>query len=509
MHKFLQAQNGTARVTILVSVIVLASIWAISLYSNFALEDGMQNTLSEAQLSTATIIAAQVNDELEHRLNVLTAMAGQLKTGTTRDAAQTQAFLSARPMIQEEFNSGVFVVDVHGTAIADFPVIPGRVGTNYMDREAVSLPLREGRHVIGKPSMGKALKAPVFSIVVPIQDERGEITGAVVGTINLGLPNFLDKLSKSSYGKSGGYMLVAPQYRLIVTASDKSRVMEVLPPAGLLPARERLMADGDVTEIFINSRGVELLASGASVPASGWRVIVSVPTSEALASVSKLQQHVLLAAMIASVLSCTTTWWLLKSQRAAELALYDPLTHLANRRLLMDRLGQTMANSQRGATHFALMVLDLDNFKPLNDRHGHLAGDLLLVEAANRLKQSVRDIDTVARFGGDEFVVVLGELDANQTSATSQAHALAEKIRMALAEPYLLKITEGSYAQTVVEHRCTVSIGVAIGMGHTLSQDRILKSADSSMYLAKEAGRNQVKMARQLQLQADAADTGS
>ena len=98
------------------------------------------------------------------------------------------------------------------------------------------------------------------------------------------------------------------------------------------------------------------------------------------------------------------------------LAFYDPLTHLPNRRLLNDRLIQTMAASKRGGFYCALMFLDLDNFKPLNDIHGHRAGDLLLIEVANRLRSCVREIDTVARFGGDEFVVILSDLNTNKVT---------------------------------------------------------------------------------------------
>jgi diguanylate cyclase (GGDEF)-like protein len=159
-----------------------------------------------------------------------------------------------------------------------------------------------------------------------------------------------------------------------------------------------------------------------------------------------------------------------------------------------------MAYSLRRSTNFAVMVLDLDNLTPLNDKHGHFAGDALLIETANRLKQSVRDVDTVARFGGDEFVVVLGELDADYEVATSQANALAEKIRTALAEPYLLSVTKGSkdHSSVSVAHRCTASVGVSIGMGHQLAMNEVLKRADGAMYRAKEAGRNQVKIAERL-----------
>jgi len=174
------------------------------------------------------------------------------------------------------------------------------------------------------------------------------------------------------------------------------------------------------------------------------------------------------------------------------LAFYDALTQLPNRRLLNDRLEQTMAASKRSAHYGALMFLDLDNFKPLNDTHGHVVGDLLLIEVAHRLTGCVREVDTVARFGGDEFVVMLGELDADQAESTAQAGIVAEKIRTTLAEPYLLACKQDSNVEAIIEHHCASSIGVALFINHEASPEDVIKWADMAMYQAKEAGRNRI-----------------
>ncbi|MBU4018418.1 bifunctional diguanylate cyclase/phosphodiesterase [Rhodoferax sp.] len=176
-----------------------------------------------------------------------------------------------------------------------------------------------------------------------------------------------------------------------------------------------------------------------------------------------------------------------------QLAFYDPLTQLPNRRLLNDRLGQAMIASKRSARYSALLFLDLDNFKALNDVRGHAAGDLLLNEASERLKRCVRAMDTVARFGGDEFVVVLNELDVNKTESTERAKQVAEKIRVALGAPYLLTLKQPGKAPDRVEHHCTASIGVVLFINHEASQEDLLKWADAAMYQAKDAGRNRVQ----------------
>jgi diguanylate cyclase (GGDEF)-like protein/PAS domain S-box-containing protein len=179
--------------------------------------------------------------------------------------------------------------------------------------------------------------------------------------------------------------------------------------------------------------------------------------------------------------------------RMEQLASHDDLTQLPNRRLLSDRLHQAMAASARRAAYAALIFVDLDNFKLLNDTHGHQFGDSLLIEAANRLKNCVREIDTVARFGGDEYVVVISELDAAYTKSRSLAETVAEKIRAALAQPYLLKIGLPGSAPIAIEHQCSASIGVVLFIDHQATQDDILKRADAAMYEAKVAGRNSIR----------------
>lgn len=176
-----------------------------------------------------------------------------------------------------------------------------------------------------------------------------------------------------------------------------------------------------------------------------------------------------------------------------KLAFYDVLTELPNRRLLNDRLKQALTASNRKGLYGALLFLDLDNFKPLNDQHGHEYGDLLLKEAARRLRSCVRKVDTVARFGGDEFVVVLSELVADKTASATQASMVAEKIRSALAAPYLLSIRNEDSVEASVEHHCTSSIGAVLFRDQESSVSDILKWADMAMYQAKAAGRNTVK----------------
>lgn len=180
-------------------------------------------------------------------------------------------------------------------------------------------------------------------------------------------------------------------------------------------------------------------------------------------------------------------------EQVHQMAFHDPLTRLPNRRLFIDRLSQIMAASSRSACFGALMFIDLDDFKPLNDAYGHDVGDLLLIQVAERLKCSVREMDSVARFGGDEFVVMLGQLDIDEAESIAQAENIAEKLRVALSEPYALNTGHVGDFDMAFEYCCTASIGITLIKPQEATQGGILKRADMAMYRAKHAGGNQIR----------------
>ncbi|WP_200179004.1 bifunctional diguanylate cyclase/phosphodiesterase [Ectothiorhodospira mobilis] len=166
------------------------------------------------------------------------------------------------------------------------------------------------------------------------------------------------------------------------------------------------------------------------------------------------------------------------------LAFFDPLTHLPNRRLLMDRLEQALTTAARTRHHGALLFIDLDHFKVLNDTLGHDQGDSLLIQVAERIRGCVRDVDSVARLGGDEFVVMLPDLGAERGTAATRAEGVAEKILAALKVPYLL---------CGREHHTTASIGITLLEARGMRVDEVMKRADLAMYQSKAAGRNTLR----------------
>ncbi|NCS59970.1 MAG: diguanylate cyclase, partial [Rhodoferax sp.] len=168
-----------------------------------------------------------------------------------------------------------------------------------------------------------------------------------------------------------------------------------------------------------------------------------------------------------------------------KLAFFDPLTNLPNRRLLLDRLQQMCAACDRNSQLAAVLFIDLDRFKLLNDTHGHDQGDELLIQVAQRLQACVREVDTVARLGGDEFVVALAQLGDAPAQAQASAMRVAQKILQTLSEPFVLNAVTWSLSG---------SIGVAMISDAKTVPEEVLKHADEAMYAAKAAGRHAVQV---------------
>ena len=180
-------------------------------------------------------------------------------------------------------------------------------------------------------------------------------------------------------------------------------------------------------------------------------------------------------------------------QTIRQMAFYDPLTQLANRRLLVDRLEHAIASCKRNLNYGALLLLDLDHFKPLNDRFGHDVGDQLLLDLGKRLKSLVREEDTVARLGGDEFVVLLVDLDKDIENANIQAEQVANKIKDSISQPYQLEINREQTVSSYFSYDLTVSIGISLFKDAESNGEKILKQADVAMYQAKHDGRNSIR----------------
>ncbi len=198
-----------------------------------------------------------------------------------------------------------------------------------MDSDAIVAALKSDHPVIGQPIMGKRLKAPVFHMAVPIHDVQGRMIGVLAGVTHLSEQNFLDRITASSFGKTGGYLLVDTKSRRVITATDKHRMMEASPPTGAYPMVDRFLANEEGTAIFTNPLGIEVLQAVKRIPSAGWYVAVALPTGEAFAPIHNLQNRMLSAALLLSLLASALTWWLLRRQLSPMLDTVVSLTRLA------------------------------------------------------------------------------------------------------------------------------------------------------------------------------------
>jgi diguanylate cyclase (GGDEF)-like protein/PAS domain S-box-containing protein len=299
------------RVTLLTLACIAVGFWSIALYFSHVLRGDMQKVLGEQQLSTVTGMALEIDGRLHDRVHALETVAQEITPAVLENAATLQTLLERHTLLQLLFNGGVFVTRADGTAIADVPASSGRIGTNYIDRESVSTPLKEGRAVIGRPAMGKKLGAPVFSIAAPLKDKQGQVIGVLVGTINLGKPNFLDQIAQTRYGKTGGYLLIAPQHQLIVTATDKTRVMQAAPPPGVNAMHDHYMQGFEGFGTATNSRGVLELSAAKRVPSAGWFLAAALPAKEAFEPIDNMLQSLFVSSFVFTVLVGLLTGWLI------------------------------------------------------------------------------------------------------------------------------------------------------------------------------------------------------
>ena len=303
-----------AKVTLLTLVALVVGLWSLAFFADRTLRATMMAQLGEQQRSTVSLMANQFEDELHQRIKALEAIAAVLAPPLLSNAAALQTGLEQRPLLQMLFNGGTYVAMADGTAVASVPTSAGRIGLNYMDRNHVAAALNEGRPSISTVTIGKAIKSPVFSIAVPIRNPQGQVLGALVGVIDLAQANFLDHAIQSRYGKTGSYLLVSPQQRMIISASDRRRAMETLPAPGVNPAIDRYLQGYEGTAVLVGPLGVEVLATAKHLPTAGWYVVVALPIEEAFAPLKATQAQLLWTAIGLTLLLGSLIWWLLKQQ---------------------------------------------------------------------------------------------------------------------------------------------------------------------------------------------------
>ncbi|WP_079434258.1 GGDEF domain-containing protein [Zoogloea sp. LCSB751] len=501
------------------------------LQARFLRED-LTQLVSAQQMALADEVAREIDYKIRERRHLLDQLAATLPRALLSQPARLEAWLAERHRLNPVFNLGLLVIDTEGRVIADFPQVAGRRGASAASNPGFQRAMH-GQAGVGAPLFGTFTKQPVLPMGVPLKDGRGRVEAVLVGVTALTAPDFLDRINQGRIGETGGFLLVSPVDKRFVAAGDPDLVLKPTPPPGVNLLHDRAMDGFRGSGVTVNAKGVEELSAMASVPSTGWFVVARLPTAEAFAPVRRAQDNVIrhsftamgVVLLVAGVFVRLTLRPLHRAATLAErmtqdeiplkplpvvrddevghltkafnrlldklassqaelqrMAHHDGLTGLPNRMLLDDRMHQGLARAARNGTQLAVLFLDLDGFKPINDRLGHEAGDVALVEVARRLSAVLRQSDTLARVGGDEFVMLAPDLKPN---AEEGAAVLANRCIEALSHPLAIK-----------SNLCTVgvSIGIAISDGDCTPECMLL-AADKAMYAAKDQGRGRYVIA--------------
>ncbi len=502
----------------------------------FILTDYLRKDVSEltsAQLLTiADYVAQDINRDIVQRREFLARAAEKIPPVLLHNPKQLQAWLGEHQDMNPLFSLGLFVLDPTGIVLAAYPALPERTGKSYADRDYFQQAMK-GNPAIGCAVNGRASNVPVLPMAMPLRDATGKVLAVLVGITALHSSNFMEALYTTRIGSTGGLLLISPRDNLFVGASDASLVLKPTPMEGINKLHDKAMKGFRGAGVTINARNIEELAAFSSVPDSGWFVVARLPTREAFASVTRLRDYIIKSAMIMLPLFILFMVFamrrvlrplmnaalhanqmtlgeipleplplvrndevghltlafnrllskLLASRTELEhLAQHDTLTGLPNRQLLADRMKQAFARAKRNQWQVAVLFLDLDGFKPINDGLGHEAGDAALCEVAKRLGAVMRCEDTLARVGGDEFVILLSDLSQNARVA---AELVANKCLEVFQQSFVIR-----------DQTCQLgtSVGIAIGDGEC-ALEKLLIAADQAMYQAKNAGRGQFCLA--------------
>ena len=304
--------------------IFVAGIWLLSFYAGRMLHGDIAHQLGRQQLATTSLLAAQIDDELNERLTVLKIVADSLADSNLSDALSIQQLLENRPLFIRDFNAGVYVADSDGTAIASVPYSIERVGIDYSDRDYIAVPLKEGKPQIGQPVMGRVVASAILPIGMPIKNKQGKVIGVLAGVIDLAKPSFLDKVTDNRYGKSGYFELQEPKSRLIITSTGKRRVMQKSEQSIGHP-----MLEGEQTVVAVNAFGENVLSSARRIPAADWLIVASLPIAEAFAPVYSMERRIFLVTILLTIVAGGLTWWMLRRELSPMFATVKQLASLS------------------------------------------------------------------------------------------------------------------------------------------------------------------------------------
>lgn len=525
----------TRIVAIVVVLSALGGAWRY-VATDALVQEELVAVISAQQVALARDMARDVDYRLATRKDFLTYIASQAPIKHLNQPAQLNEWLSERRQLRKLFSLGLTVLDREGNTLAQYPAQPQRPAAGFKQADYF-LQAMSGEFAFGRAGVDAATQIEAMPMAAPIFNQDGQVVGALVGMERMDARNFLDSIHDGKIGESGGYLLISPRDSIFIAATKAELNLKPVARPGVNPLHDRAMAGFRGSDVTTNAQGEREISAMASVPTTDWFVVARLPVKEALRVQEVVRRNGLYSAVIATLVLIgllvvvllyfcrplriaarqasqmtsgalpmqpiavkkfdevgylVTAFNSLLERLAAsqyeldKLARSDALTGLPNRRELLERLNRVMGRAQRQHKRFALLNLDLDGFKKINDQLGHHYGDQALVEVVRRLSANVRDVDVLSRFGGDEFVVIVTDLDADPAQATVDAGKVADKCIAAIQAPFIL-----------AGHTTTLGLSVGIAMGDWNSnKDDLQLAADKAMYEAKNAGGNRYCLAR-------------
>ncbi|MFZ2269813.1 MAG: diguanylate cyclase [Azonexus sp.] len=522
------AHSLVVQVLILAVVITLVGTAVRFTILSNTMREGIEELVTAHLVSEAAYVAGDIDEKIRLRKQLLENLARQMPLPLLQQPRELERWLAGHQTLAPHFSLGMAVVPLSGQGvIAEFPRLFGRRDLDFADADWFRTARDTAGFAISKPSVGRLAKQGLIIMAAPVLDARGHVVAVIHGATLLDTPGFLNLIQNNKIGNTGGFLLISPRDKMFVAASMPKMRLQPTPPTGANRLHDRAMEGWRGAGITVNAFGVEEVVAFHSVPSANWFVVARMPTAEAFQSVSTSRSTLLHKgggiSLIILALFAIFLFFLFRplrqasqqirqmadgqvalaplpivrhdevgemvdgfnylvarvrenEERMTQLAHFDALTRLPNRLSFLLRGEQAVALTRRQKGRLALMFIDLDGFKPINDTHGHAAGDQLLRQVARRLGEGFREADLVARFGGDEFVVLLTEIGDQEAIAR-----LADKLVSRLSVPFRLN------EQDVV-------IGASVGIA-CLPEDAddirsLIAQADAAMYDAKRAGRN-------------------
>ena len=311
-----------SRITLATLCILLVSLWALSFISSQALRQDTERLLGEQQSSAAGWVAAQVENELKTRIEALERKAATASISMRSGPEATQDVLDQSPILQMLFTAGAVAYGADGHVVAQYPAANSGLDINPREIEAVSTSMKRGRPAISLPVPATDGRTAILGLVVPIWNDRGAVIGALAGRTDLTKSNFLSRITDGRYGRTGGFLVIAPTERLVLTATDRARFLEVLKFERMPAVVSQFLAGQEGYGVIVNARGVEVLASARQIPFVGWFVAATLPTREAFEPIRDMQRRMVIITLGLTLLAALFTGWVLKTQ-------LSPLTHTA------------------------------------------------------------------------------------------------------------------------------------------------------------------------------------